>query len=458
MITLFFSIIGFVLLAEIANISTSFLYLTFLLFGIGVVALAFRSEERRLAIKIYHLLFIAGMIYALMCKVYMDYHNYDHLLVVDSIEVFIPMTEYYLKSGDFFDTIFDIWSEYRFLTRQMPGYYSVLMFFGKLAEVFETDLHLTFQLSTLFFSPFIGIVIFKLFKKNGFDEKESYRNSLIISICSILFFYSSLILRDSHIALLYLFAIYLTFKKEFSFFNLSGIFLISFLTTTFRVESGIFLFILIPLYLFLSLKFSRKKVFVLFVSVLVFIGLMVFGNEKQEEVESVYERNVEIYIEIDKGEGVIGSLSSIPVAGDLFAIIYNFVLPLPFWSRWSSKAEFRNEVYNIMQFPQSISAMFHWFVLFHIFIWLAFKDIRKRTYEYVSRTLFYNLIVGIIFFYLQATVVAQRRLMGYYVMFYILFFIIYKVLTIKEKKQFMFLTFLSFIFLQIFGVYYLGGL
>ena len=199
--------------------------------------------------------------------------------------------------------------------------------------------------------------------------------------------------------------------------------------------------------------------FVLFVSVLVFIGLMVFGNEKQEEVESVYERNAENYIETDKGEGVIGNLSSIPVAGDLFAIIYNFVLPLPFWSGWSPKIrEFRAEAYNIMKFPQSISAMFHWIVLFHIFIWLVFKDVRKRTYEYFSKPLVYNLFVGLIFFYLQATVIAQRRLMGYYVMFYILFFIVYRVLTLKEKKQFMFLTVLSFIFLQIFGVYYLGGL
>src|SRR5690606_17450767 len=121
-------------------------------------------------------------------------------------------------------------------------------------EFFGADFYLGQQVSVLLLYSFVGIVIYKLLIINNFDRKKAYKYTLVICVFSILFFYSSQVLRDVHILLLYLLGIYFTFKKEFSLINLIKIVLITYLCTTLRLESGLFMVILIPIYLLLSLQ------------------------------------------------------------------------------------------------------------------------------------------------------------------------------------------------------------
>ena len=432
-----------------------------------MTSLVNKKENRLFSVKIYYFLFVFASFYILACKLYMDDKNYDHLLTVDSWEVFIPMTEYYLNtSKGLLDALSYVWDDYFIFKREMPGYYTILIFGGWLSEIFKTDLYLTLQLSTLFLASFIGVVLYRLFLKNGFDQKESYKNTLIISFLSVLFFYSTIILRDSHIALLYLVAIYLTFKKEFSIVTVVLLLFVSIVTGTLRSESGLFLLMLIPLYLFMSLQVSKHKILTFFMSFFVVIMIIYLGMSQQEEVKTVYDDNRKHYIDADKGGGVIGSLDSIPLVGKMGAIVYNAVLPIPCWRLLKSpsrgkavlREDYRREVYNIMNFPRIITAFLNWLVLLHICAWLLSQDLRKRTKNLVSKPLFYQLLSGLLFFYLQATVLSHRRLMGYYCVFYILFFIIYRVFTSEQKRVLMFWTIFSFLMLQVFGVVYEGGL
>lgn len=292
---------------------------------------------------------------------------------------------------------------------------------------------------------------------NNFDNIKSYKYTVIISLFSIIFFYSSLILRDIHILLLYLIGIYLTFKKDFSLVTLIKIIVIIYINTLFRIETGLFLVVLIPAYLLLSLKNSKYKTLVFAFSALMLFVLFVISVSYINQIQALFANNQEAYVEgITEGSGIIATFQRIPIIGDFISIIYNAVQPLPFWARleYSGKGSLGPEVYNIMNYPQSFAALFNWVVIVYIFSWLFIKDIRKRTIGFISKPLKYQLWIGLIFFFVQSAVVSQRRLMAYYVIYYIFFFIILNRVDKVNRRYINAVAIFSFGLLQLVGLVY----
>lgn len=426
--------------------------------GIGIIIFT-NKDNLKYILKIYNISFIVYFSYLLICYIFMAHHNYQYLLAYDPINVYIPTTEFYLAQGNFFNMLTSIWHEHVFLSRNTPGYYTVLTLFGCISSALNANLYVSLQLSTLLFTCFISVVIFRLLLLTNISQTRSYKYAIIISLFSIIFFYSTQILRDVHIALFYLLAILITFTPKFSIVNIVKLLLLIIVTALFRIESGLFLFILIPIYLLLTLQKSKYKIIVATISLGIFIVLAIFAINNREEISTIYENNRENYVEgVTEGRGMIANLQKIPVIGDFFSIIYNAIQPLPFWAKMSpsGKDNLGNEVYNIMTFPLVFASFFNWITILYILMWIFSPEIKNRTRQQISKPLQYNLWVGLVFLYLQSSVIAQRRLMGYYCIFYILFFIIYSNLKIEEKKQFNILAILSFVFMQVISVIYLS--
>lgn len=454
LLMLFVSLIGIF----IVDFQTMIFLFFFYIVGVSITSIT-NNKNKLIVLDIYKVLYIIGSVYMLLCYLYMEFHDYDFLLAVDIPYAFLPNTQKYMKNSNLYYALLDIWSNYYLFVRFEPGYYSYSTLFGFLGEFFRANFYVSQQIATLFIYPLIGVFVFKIMIKNNFKAKKAFKYSLIISICTIILFYSSQALRDIHIALLYLMTIYLTFKDRFDILNLAKIILLILITTTFRVESGLFLLLLIPTYLLITLHNKKQRNFVIYISLFILIGLMSFSIAYYNQISSVFEANHEIYIEgITEGSGVISSLQRVPIAGDFASIIYNGVQPLPFWSRnfWDGNNPLGAEVYNIMNFPKSISSFFNWFVIVYILFWLFSKGLRRKTKEYISKPLQYQLWIGLVFLYMQSAVIDQRRLMAYYCIFYILFFIIYNHIGAKDKKQITITAIFSFVALQIIGLIYLS--
>jgi hypothetical protein len=215
---------------------------------------------------------------------------------------------------------------------------------------------------------------------------------------------------------------------------------------------------MIPVYLFFNLKLSNRKKYLIIIPITIAIIFGFFVAIYIHDVYDVYEKSTQVYVESDKGGGFIGTLSAIPVFGRFLAIIFNFLLPIPFWSRFGYGGNVdKIEIYNIMNFPHSLSSFFNWFVFVYLTIFIITKGIRKRVLKILNKRLIYHLFIGIIFLYLQATVIAKRRIMMYYCIFYILFFLINECLTIREKRINLILVIIGFILLQFIGIFYLSG-
>lgn len=434
----------------------SMLFLLFVYLVGFALTFTFGGKEKRQIIKVYQRAFIVSSLYAMMSFVFMTVNNYEYLLAYDTINYFLPTTEMYMMEGSYLKTLQAIWGNYDLFNRFQSGYFTYATLFGYLSNFFGANFYFGQQVSVLFLFSFVAVAVYKLFKINNFDDDKAYKYTLIISFVSVLFFYSSQILRDVHVLLLYLLGIYLTFKKDFSLLNLIKIVVVVYLCSTFRIESGLFLLVLIPLYLLLSMRQSKQKVIIVFFSFIIGVGLTLLVASQSSRFTDVVEANQEAYGD-DKGDGIIGALQKVPIAGDAASIVYNAVQPIPFWNRFapSGKNSLGGEVYNILNFPTIFASFFNWIVIVYILFWLCFKNIRLKTKQYLSKPLVYQLWIGLFFLMLQSAVVAQRRLMAYYCIYYILFFIIYNQIDQKSRKYISAVAIGSFILLQLIGVIYL---
>lgn len=441
---------------------SSILFVLFLfLFSTLVVKLIFKQNSKY-HIELYQFSFISGLTFIFLCYGYMKFHNYEYLLGFDSINAFIPRTLNYVENSDgYFSAIKNLFENYSLFDRGSIGYLVGSILFGFISKYLQIDIYFSMQLYSLFIGSFITNILFSLLIKNNFKDSKAFKYSLLIFISSPILFYTGNISRDLHVALLYLIGINITFTIEYKFKNILYLVLVIFICTLFRPESGLFLLVLIPTYLLLTLHNKKQRNFVIYISLFILIGLMSFSIAYYNQISSVFEANQENYVEgITEGSGVISSLQRVPIAGDLASIIYNGVQPLPFWSRFSpdlsKDIKYGGEVFNIMNFPKSISSFFNWFVIVYILFWLFSKGLRRKTKGYISKPLQYQLWIGLVFLYMQSAVIAQRRLIAYYCMFYILFFIIYNHIGTKDKKQITITAIFSFIALQIIGLIYLS--
>lgn len=432
----------------ILDVQTALFSISIYLVGYVVVLSLNKKPFRKIALDLYNVLFSVGFLYLLLCYIYMTNNNYTSLFSYDAPEFFIPQTQNYLLNGSYANILKSIWGNYIPLSREMPGYFTILTLFGRLSILSGADMYVSLQLSSLLAYTLTGVILYRIFLVNKFTLKESFKYTVLISLFSILFFYSSQILRDVFITLLYLSGVYLIFNKNFSIFTLLKIILIVIVTVFFRIESAMFLALLIPTYLLLSLQRSRQKVYVVMIVGVVGIVLAVFVIRNMDVLSITYEKNRENYVEgISKGSGVIGTLQKIPVFGDFASILYNAVQPIPFWNRFYPPKVVKEDwnVYNVMRFPQAFASFFNLIVIIFLFTWLFSKKIRKRLKGSISTPLQYSLWLGLVFLLLQSAVISQRRLIAFYCIFYVFFFLIYNKILSVEKRHLSFITILIFL-------------
>lgn len=451
---LFLIIFAVVLLFGVFIVDAPTMLILLIAYFIGITLTRFLNKSNKNTIYIYSILFLASSLYMIACYLYMSDKGYIYLFAPDIYGTFFPMNEQYLQYGNYTQIVSHIWEEYRFFDQYFVGYYTYSTLWGVIARGLQANLYVTLQISTLFLYSFIGVITYKLFLKSGFTIKASYKNTLIISLISIVFFYSTIFIRDIHIALLYLLAIYLTFDSKFSLITLIKIVALIFITCTFRIESGLFLFILIPTYLLLSLQKTNYKIVIISASVVIALLIGFYYLNNRTIIETIVEDNRDVYVEsVSEGSGIIGTLQRIPVAGDILSIFYNAIQPVPFWSRLepTSADKYGAESYNIMRFPQAIASIFNWIVLCYLLAPFFSRELRRRLKGKITIPLVYQLIIGFIFFLLQSAVISQRRLIPYYIIYYILFFIIHGQVKKQDKKVLNMIVFSTFIVIQIFS-------
>lgn len=440
----------------IVDTNSVFIILFAYIIGSFVTKRLNRRDDNKSAVYLYQIVFLVYSAYSILCYAYMNSHNYSYLIEPDIIDSFVPITDKFTLIGNVFESWNAIWGNFNFFNDGTEGFFTYSIIWGHLSYALSTNLYFTLQISSVFLSSFVVVIIYRLLIVNSFSNKESVKYSLIISFCSHMMMYGSIALRDIHIMLLYLLAIFLTFKSSFTFGTLIRLIIVIFICCTFRIESGLFLSLLIPTYLLLTLQKPKQKNVVLisatiFILVFIFIFAFNFNN-----VEMVFNYNQEHYADkVMEGSGMIAFLQKIPILGNILSIIYTLIQPLPFYAKMVYVSMNRYETYNIMRFPQAIAPFLSFFSITCIMFWLLSKQIRLSTRRFMSKTIKYQLWIAFLFLFIQSAIVEQRRLLGYYVILYIFAFIIYSHLNENDKKNIKIVSIIIFFTLQIIGAIYL---
>ncbi len=424
-------------------------------YGVGFLILLVVNKNDGYVKRLYNVLFLCASTYLLMCYTYMRANNYEWLLAFDTYNSFLPETIHYMQSGNynFISILSLIFEDYILFSRDIPIYFVYSCFWGLVAHIIDADLYYVQQLSVLFLYLFVGIVLYKIMLLNRFTKSKAMKYTIIICTCSTIFFYSSQILRDIHILLLSLLAIYYTFKQEFSLLNLLKIILCIILITGLRVESGLFMCCLIPAYIYIHLNNKGNIIYKIFLGLLVLICVFMILLPYATNFSEIFEANRGNYIDdVSSSDGIIGSLQKIPIIGDILSIIYNAIQPVPFWQKFSpSIGSHGSQAYNVMRFVSIFSSFFHLIVIVYIIVALSITSIRKIVFDKLNKSMKVQLLLGFVFLYLQSAVISQRRLLPYYCVYYILFFIIYTNVANKNKINLNIITVILFILLQVFG-------
>lgn len=442
-------VLSIILLAVTANFATAVFCM-----AVGVtleaVVYSFANRKDKGFATVHAVSFVVNTLYAVLCFAFMRGHGYNYLLTFDTDNVIMPMLNHFLTSGhSYWATIGDIWSQYDFFDRFQVGYYSYLYTWGYFTQTLGMgiDNYFVIQLAHYAFASFIAPLLYKILLLNGIERKKAIRYSLVIALCSILFFYSSTIIRDGMIATLTLYIYYVMMHSP-TFSNYVKVIIAVYLISTLRIESGLFSAIFIPLYYYIWMgrKDGGISYFFVFFIIAVF-GLSLFIMNYSRAV-AVYNFNYATYVEgVDEGGGVIGFLQRIPVLGNILSIIYIALLPMPFWAKMFVSGAFsRPECYNLMCFPIAIATFFNTYIITYLFWYLCSgMKLTKGKFRFLNLLM----IPGFALLYLQSAVVAQRRVMAAYAVFYMIWAMIHSSASKKLNNDVLLMASTLFIIIQL---------
>lgn len=424
--------LSLVILAFSANVSTGIF--CFLCGGVIVAGLrAFTHKKDTAVSSVYAISFAANTLYAVLCYAYMQGHGYSYLLAFDTDNVIMPTLNGFLSSGQgFWGTIGEIWSQYDLFDRFQVGYYTYLFTWGYFTNSLGIgiDNYFAIQMAHYAFASFIAPLLYKILVMNNVSYKKAVSYSLTIAFCSIMFFYSSTIIRDGIITTLMLY-IYYVMMHEPKMLNYLKIFLAVYLISALRIESGMFAVVYLPFYYYIWMGHKGRGNSYLLAFLIVAVVVLAFAVNNYSRAVQVYNFNYDTYVEgVDEGSGVIGLLQRIPVLGNLLSIVYIAMLPMPCWSKMFVSASLsRPECYNVMCFPIAIAVFFNTYIIVYLILYALSG---KRQEKKRSRPLMILLIPGLALLYLQSAVVAQRRVMAAYAVFYLIWAMIHE----KSSKKF----------------------
>lgn len=275
-------------------------------------------------------------------------------------------------------------------------------------------------------SPFLGglfsVILYSTLKYQFKNTATAFKATMVYSLFSAIFMYSTPMLRDIDVALAYMIFFYLFLQKD-SLVNVLSMLLVAFITYFLRNESGIVLFALTNLSLFLSVKKLKNIWLKMIIYLVLFVFFLVFVYLSVSVILSIGDK----YSQMLEGRATMGAAQSTQGS---FSKIFE---KLPFGLRHSVKVIFG----QIQPFPLFIaieqpltmlSGVFWPFV----FIMMLYGIIHKYVREKIDIKIKYLLMVTISILFLMSTEPMTRRMLSVYPIIYIT--AIYVFYSISRKK------------------------
>ncbi len=388
---------------------------------IGILSIAFFSNKDEIFFKIKLFIFFFSL--------YLTYTLIYHYIIIsffpDTLPYVYPDEEkfYYFSnlglpyiSGE--KNIFELFYSWKLGVYELPLH----VIFSSLITYFSTfiDGNNTIIIQKIL-SPFFGgmftIVLYSTLKYQFKDFNFALNATFAYALLSVVFMYSTPLLRDIDVTLAYMIFIYLFLQKN-SFINFLLLLVVAYTTVYLRVESGMVLFGLTLLYAHLYvIKLQSKSIKLIFYILLMVLSSFVFLL--------MYNKIIGMILGLDEGNTV---RSMAQASKDSFGILLN---KLPFGISHTAKVLFGQlqpfPFIKVLDRPLIAISVFFWPF---VFIMMIFAVKSKNIRDKIDIKIKYLLIVAIVILFLMSSEAMARRMMSVYPIIYItslyMFFIVPK--------------------------------
>lgn len=294
--------------------------------------------------------------------------------------------------------------------------------FGTIAYLADTYFDGNSVLIQSLHISFIGILsnifVFKILRVY-FSEKISLRYTLYFALLSPIFYYSPWLLRDVHIAFLYVIAIYLALRS-ISIWNTAWFFLVFLVTAQFRLEHALVLLLFPIAHLYHNKEINSfvKSIW----PVIYFIGIgviLVLLNSKFDSIVTAldsYEKyDLYTHESVEGDSGIGAKLYSLPFGIKQIALVVNSQLtPLPPWA----SINFSQNIYILVCASVLAMVAIYWS---YVFLFVLFSFVTTKVLFQLPKSLFIFLGILILFLFLNASNINARRIMSVYPIIFIVF-------------------------------------
>lgn len=291
------------------------------------------------------------------------------------------------------------------------GYVFYIGILAYMAETFLDGNNLLYQfMGSVLFGSLFSIVLYKIFLLY-IDGKKAFKYVLLFSLCSVVFSYGFLFLRDVVILFFYVSILYIVLQK-FTVHRLIGLILLSFIVFQLREEHGLFSIVFIAYYIYKA--FRKIKVLIwLFLPCLPVVFFVYFGTYFDRSLSSMenYKEHTEV------AANTVGGLSTNlfrlpPGIKEVVMFFYAALSPIPPWFPLLASTNLFNGIVNLHVI---VYAIFWYIVFYSAFKWLVLDGRIKQ----LPVDMIWLLGIAVLFIFLNLSNPTHRRMMAVYPVIYL---------------------------------------
>lgn len=291
------------------------------------------------------------------------------------------------------------------------GYVFYIGILAYIAETFLDGNNLLYQfMGSVLFGSLFSIVLYKIFLLY-IDGKKAFKYVLLFSLCSIVFSYGFLFLRDVVILFFYVSILYIVLQK-FTVHRLIGLILLSFIVFQLREEHGLFSIVFIAYYIYKAFRKIKVLVWLLLLCLPV-VFFVYFGTYFDSSLSSMESYKEFTEVSANTVGGLSTNLFRLPPGiKEVVMFFYAALSPIPPWFPLLASTNLFN---GIVSLHVIVYAIFWYIVFYSAFKWLVLDGRIKQ----LPVDMIWLLGIAMLFIFLNLSNPSHRRMMAVYPVIYL---------------------------------------
>jgi len=393
--------------------------------GVLFIFLLIPSLEYRNALYIFILFYL----------IYLFYTSLVHYGLLNFYDVpnIVPDERYFYRTSN--DAYLKIKEGYSFLEMYKIRIYKdtigVIYFNGlvaTLANLYGENSILIQKMSVVFIASLIPMTMYGI-SRLYFSEKVSINVALVYGLFSFIPYHAGILLRDVHIALMFILTMYIILQK-ISYSNLFILLFVVMASYFLRPQTGIFMMGFLSIYIFIFIKkvvLNKYIEYFIYFSFISIIIVILLNSPLMDMFTQIEESSAQRGASRTSSGSLGAIISKLPFGLNIVAQ-FGFSEIQPFPPAWIFKGSNRG-FFELWYLVAAISWFFGWgFLIYGLIVKKIFKNKNLKIKLMFYFSIIYLVLITIIEF-------NQRRQMAVYPILYLLMVFSYMEMTISERTK-----------------------